>query len=212
MARVRLALLSLLCAACSTSAPAPERAAAPAPAPQSAPQLSQYEARIAPILAERCTACHGAEKHKAKLALHTSEAIEKGSESGPVIVAGHPEASELVKRLKLPLAHDDHMPPKDHPQPSAEEIATLEAWIAQGASFTSRAEPGARPAAPQSAKPAPVATETPAPGAGTGLASAKAAPASSEAIAAPSRRSCTSRRSDPRRSCPGSISRPMRWT
>lgn len=161
MARVKFALVALFLAACSTSAPAP----APAPAPV-VPQVSQYQQTIAPILAERCSGCHGAEKHKAKLALHTPEAIEAGSESGAVIVPGKPEESELVKRLKLPLAHDDHMPPKDRPQPSAEEIAALERWIAKGASFTAGAESKPQPLA----APAPVA--------------ARLAPADPKAIAA----------------------------
>lgn len=150
MARVALALLLL--AGCQT-----------APAPQ-APPPSQYQASIAPILAERCTGCHGAEKHKAKLAMHTPEALQAGSESGPVIVPGKPEESELVRRLKLPLAHDDHMPPKDRPQPTSAEIAALESWIASGASFDA---PGAAVL-----KPAPAAVAV------------KVAPADPKAIAA----------------------------
>lgn len=141
----RLSPLLFLLAGCQAAPPYDCRLGAP----------TEYDARIAPILAQRCTSCHGAEKHKGQLALHTPEAIEAGSESGPVIVPGMPEQSELVKRLKLPLAHEDHMPPKDRPQPSAQEIATIERWIARGASFSAEAEPDAQPSPEPATRPAP---------------------------------------------------------
>lgn len=93
-----------------------------------------YDDFVAPILLARCVECHGPDKQKAKLALHTWEALARGSDAGPVIVAGRPAASPLVQRLKLPLDDEEHMPPADHPQPAAEEIALLEHWIARGAS------------------------------------------------------------------------------
>jgi mono/diheme cytochrome c family protein/YHS domain-containing protein len=120
---------------------------------------SFYAQKIAPILAERCASCHGAEKQKGKLALHRPAAISKGGADGIVVVPGKPEESELVRRVRLPLAAEDHMPPKDRPQPSAEEIAALEDWIAAGASFTSGAvaTPGTAPvASAQDAKLPPV--------------------------------------------------------
>ena len=136
MARLIPALALL--AGCSASAPTAER---PQPA-QSAP-TTQYQARIAPILAERCSGCHGTEKQKGKLALHTPEAIALGGLDGPVIVPGKPGESEMLRRLALPLEHEDHMPPKDRPQPSAQELTALESWIAAGASFQA---PGEAPA------------------------------------------------------------------
>jgi Planctomycete cytochrome C len=136
MARLSLALGALVCSACSATGPA----AAPVP--------SLYAQRIAPIFAERCSGCHGTEKQKGRLALHTPEAIEQGGLDGPVIVPGKPAESELLRRLRLPLADEDHMPPEDRPQPGVDEVAALESWIAAGASFDS---PGA------AAAPAPVA-------------------------------------------------------
>ncbi len=127
MARVGFALFLL--AGCSATAPGAQ------------PVPTQYEARIAPIFAERCTGCHGTEKQKGKLALHTPEAIQLGGLDGPVIVPGKPQESEMLRRLALPLEHEDHMPPKDRPQPSAEEIAALSAWIAAGASFDAPGTP-----------------------------------------------------------------------
>jgi len=127
MARVAFALVLL--AGCSATAP--DESAAP----------TSYASRIAPIFAERCTGCHGATKQKGRLALHTPEAIQAGGLDGPVIVPGKPEESEMLRRLRLPLEDEDHMPPAERSQPSAEEIAQLEEWIRSGASFDSAAEP-----------------------------------------------------------------------
>ncbi len=107
-------------------------AAAPSPA------VTAYEGFVAPILRARCVECHGPDKQKARLALHTWEALVRGSDAGPVIAAGRPDESVLVQRLKLPLDDEEHMPPSDHPQPAAAEIALLERWIAQGGTREAR--------------------------------------------------------------------------
>ena len=56
-------------------------------------------------------------------------------ENGAVLVPGKPDESPLLQRCLLPLDHDDHMPPDGKPQPTAEELAALRAWIAAGAPF-----------------------------------------------------------------------------
>lgn len=88
------------------------------------------------MLKARCTECHGEQKQKAKLALHTWEGLVKGSDAGAVLVAGKPGESALVQRMKLPLTDEEHMPPAEKPQPAAEEIALLVHWIERGASQT----------------------------------------------------------------------------
>lgn len=93
-----------------------------------------YEAVVGPIFRARCAGCHGAEKQKGKLALHTWERVVQGGDSGPLWVAGKPDESELVRRLKLPNDDEEHMPPADEPQLSAEEMALLVRWIERGAS------------------------------------------------------------------------------
>jgi hypothetical protein len=65
--------------------------------------------------------------------LDTSEYLFKGAESGPVIQPGSGTQSELIKRLRLPLDNDDHMPPDGKKQPGAQKIAVLEWWINVGA-------------------------------------------------------------------------------
>jgi len=97
--------------------------------------LTVFASDIQPILNEYCVSCHGAERSKGKLSLHSSDGITKGGSSGPSLIAGDAESSELLRRLRLPLDDDDHMPPDGKPQPTADEIARIARWIADGASF-----------------------------------------------------------------------------
>jgi hypothetical protein len=102
--------------------------------------VASFDTVVAPILAQRCSACHGEKKDKGGLRLHTREGLLAGGESGPVVVAGDAASSELVRRLRLPLDDLDHMPPDDKPQPSEDELRALEAWIAAGAPFEGHVE------------------------------------------------------------------------
>jgi uncharacterized membrane protein len=111
--------------------------AAAADAPQGG---STHALVVAPILEARCISCHGPAKQRSGLALHTAAGIRAGGEGGAVIVPGDPRRSEMIRRLRLPPDHDDHMPPRGKPQPAAEEIAALEAWIAAGAPFEGRVD------------------------------------------------------------------------
>lgn len=97
---------------------------------------SAYDELIAPIFRARCIECHGEQKQKAKLALHTWDGLTRGSDAGPVLVAGKPGDSVLLQKLRLPSSDDEHMPPQDRPQPSPEEIELLARWVERGASQT----------------------------------------------------------------------------
>lgn len=107
-------------------------------------------AAAAAVLSERCLACHGPSKQKGRLALHTPELLAAGGFSGPVVVPGAPAESELLRRLQLPLEHEDHMPPEGKPQPGADEVALIESWIAAGAPLPSGSFPEAPAAGPGS--------------------------------------------------------------
>ena len=119
-----------------------------------------YASAIAPIFAAKCASCHGEAKQRGRLRLDAPEWIQAGSEDGPVLVAGVPEESELLRRLRLPLEHEDHMPPEAKPQPSADEIARLEAWIRSGASFEGEFELPATAPASAPAEPSGTGEET----------------------------------------------------
>jgi hypothetical protein len=101
-------------------------------------QQKVFAGVIKPILQQRCSACHGPEKHKAELRLDSLEALLRGGQDGPVIKAGHAKDSPLIQCLLSPLDADGHMPPENQPQPTVEEIALLEWWINDGASSTQR--------------------------------------------------------------------------
>jgi uncharacterized membrane protein len=105
------------------------------PGSPDAPPASEFVRTIAPILERVCTSCHNPDKLKGELLLTTPAGIQKGGENGAVIVAGKPDESPLLTRCLLPLDHDDHMPPAEKKQPTAEELAALRAWIAAGADF-----------------------------------------------------------------------------
>lgn len=98
------------------------------------PLMANYEQHIAPLLAARCTKCHGARKVKGELRLDTPEHILAGGEGG-VILGPQSEEAEIYRRLLLPLEHDDHMPPESKTQLLDAEIDLLRLWVDAGAPF-----------------------------------------------------------------------------
>ena len=103
-------------------------------APGTGTEVSAHAALVKPILDEYCVSCHGPAKAKGGLKLDSFEALMKGSKTGPVVIAGKPGESELVKRLLLAPESEDHMPPAGKPQPGADDIAVFNWWIENGAS------------------------------------------------------------------------------
>ena len=97
--------------------------------------LAIYDAVIAPIMESKCVSCHGLEKQKGDLQLHTHDAMLKPGESGKLaVLPGKSAQSESILRILLPAAHDDHMPPDGKKQITAEELEILQWWIDAGAS------------------------------------------------------------------------------
>jgi uncharacterized membrane protein len=161
------------------SAPAaPTTAAADpvaAPAAVAAPGAGSGPA----FLAAHCEKCHGAQKQKGKLRVDSVAALLKGGTNGAALVPGNPNQSSLIKRVRLALGDEEHMPPKKEPQPSAAEVAVLASWIRAGAGGGS-----AQPATSAVAKNGGAASAT-APGATVGSTpGAAASPAASDAAVA----------------------------
>jgi len=95
-----------------------------------------YDGIIAPIFAEKCVSCHGPNRERGSLRLHTKEAIGNHDGDEPLIVAGSPEESLLIKRISLPDGHEDQMPPAQDAKPiSHADVELLKWWISEGASF-----------------------------------------------------------------------------
>lgn len=134
-------------AAAKPAAPAPAAAkpAAPAAAPAAGVKLDAavaekavvYRDVIAPIMQAKCVGCHGEEKKKGKLQLHTFAAIMKGGGDGAnTVIAKNIKDSLMLVRANLPTDDDEHMPPSDEPQLTKEEVALIKWWIETGASET----------------------------------------------------------------------------
>ncbi|GAB3724274.1 hypothetical protein GCM10028816_14740 [Spirosoma lituiforme] len=102
-------------------------------------QIGELNLEVRSILAHNCYSCHSATKIKGGLRLDQKEFVLKGGENGPVLVAGHPEKSDLIRRVKLPAGHEDAMPTKGK-RLTEHDVALLEYWIQQGAPWPSGAE------------------------------------------------------------------------
>lgn len=94
-----------------------------------------YRDAVQPLFKNRCYSCHSSEKQKGKLRLDLEQYILKGGEGGNTVLKGKADESELIKRLLLPESDEDHMPPREKPQLSQNEIALLHWWINSGAEF-----------------------------------------------------------------------------
>jgi hypothetical protein len=126
-------------------------------APVTLAGAARFREQVMPVLEATCVSCHNATKSKGGLALHDVAAIRRGGDTGPAVAPGDLAASELLVRMKLPLEDDDHMPPKNKPQPTAAQVASIEAWILEGAPMEDDPADGA----PAGTPPEPVSAAEP---------------------------------------------------
>ena len=119
-----------------------------------APPPVDFAREVRPILSTQCFQCHGPDEkaRKAKLRLDLrDEALKSGT-----IVPGKPDESEVVKRV-CSTDPDVRMPPEKLKKPAltADQIATLKRWIAEGAKYSDHwaFTKLARPAVPEVANP-----------------------------------------------------------
>ena len=99
-----------------------------------------YEDVVARIIDDKCISCHNTNKTKGELLMTNLSHLLKGGESGNTIIPGAPEESELIRRLRLPLEDEDHMPPEGETPLNNSEIEILEQWIALGATDSLKLE------------------------------------------------------------------------
>lgn len=91
---------------------------------------SNTYADLAPILVQRCVMCHSGDAAPLGLRLDNFESVLKGSTRGPVVKAGDPSGSELIRRLKG--ISQPRMPMTGPPFLSDSEIALFERWVTAG--------------------------------------------------------------------------------
>jgi uncharacterized membrane protein len=94
-----------------------------------------YEDVIRPILATKCYGCHSKRKQKGGLRLDEKDFIMKGGKDGVILIPGDAGGSELVLRIFLARENEDHMPPKEKPQPTSAQKDLIKWWVASGAPF-----------------------------------------------------------------------------
>jgi hypothetical protein len=97
-------------------------------------QRVEFNRDVRPILNESCIACHGGVKRSAGFGLlFREDALVAGESGRPGIVPGHPNRSEMIRRVTHPDA--SMRMPHDGPPLSRAKIRTLRRWIAQGAEW-----------------------------------------------------------------------------
>lgn len=102
------------------------------------PSAIRYGRDVRPLLSDRCFKCHGGDEQSrmADLRLDVRESAVGAREGGPAIVPGHPEQSELLRRV---CSSDPNlrMPPPDSTQKPLNEAEQdiIRRWIEQGAPY-----------------------------------------------------------------------------
>jgi hypothetical protein len=107
-----------------------------------------FEAKIRPVLAQRCYSCHNSKMAapKGDLILDTKEGLLKGGASGPVLAPGKPADSRLLKVLSYtdPLVQ---MPPSGKLADAV--LEDFAQWISKGAADPRVSAPALASASPQ---------------------------------------------------------------
>ena len=107
-----------------------------------------FEAKIRPVLVQRCYSCHNSKMAapKGDLILDTKEGLLKGGASGPVLAPGRPADSRLLKALSYtdPLVQ---MPPSGKLADAV--LEDFAQWVAKGAVDPRVSAPALASASPQ---------------------------------------------------------------
>lgn len=104
--------------------------------PDSSLADSSFAARVEPVFAQNCVACHGPSRQKGGLRLDSYESTMRGGKSGAAVKAGDPNNSRLFQRISSPHGSDNIMPPPGRTPMPADQIKLIELWISTGASST----------------------------------------------------------------------------
>jgi uncharacterized membrane protein len=91
-----------------------------------------FEQVVQPLLAKRCGQCHRQGKLKGKLSVQSLNDLLKGGKSGPAVVGGKLDESELYKRISYDPTHEEFMPADGKTPLTKGETAILIWWIEKG--------------------------------------------------------------------------------
>ncbi len=102
-----------------------------------------FTGTVQPLFEKHCLPCHGPEKQKSDFRLDRQAEALRGGEHGAAILPGRSAESPLI-HLVAGLVEDRVMPPKGA-RLTAQEIATLRAWIDAGALWPENTNTNAAP-------------------------------------------------------------------
>ena len=88
-----------------------------------------FEKQVRPILVDHCQECHCAADVNGGLRLDSGPAVRSGGDSGPAVVPGDPESSNLILAVRY-RNPDLQMPPKG--RLTEDQISVLEKWVTIG--------------------------------------------------------------------------------
>lgn len=124
---VRFAALAIVWGICGGEAVTAQQPATPAPEVK-----VSFVREIAPILSARCAACHEAANAEGGYRVDTFQALSQPGKAGARVVPGNPGESGIWKSLQAGV--ERRMPLKEDPL-TADQLALIERWIRQGATF-----------------------------------------------------------------------------
>lgn len=123
------AMLGLIGAAAPAAGPLTARLPAPAS------RQVDFATEVRPIFEQSCFRCHGPERPKSRFRLDNRAAALAGGSRGTAIIPGESARSALILYVAR-LDPEMTMPPEGKGEPlTTEQIATLRAWIDQGANW-----------------------------------------------------------------------------
>jgi mono/diheme cytochrome c family protein len=93
------------------------------------PGLGQDFSQVGALFVDRCVICHSGDDAPLGLRLDTLESVLRGSENGPVVLAGD-AASPLLQRLRGEA--EPQMPLDGPPFLAPDEVAMVEGWVMAG--------------------------------------------------------------------------------
>lgn len=91
-----------------------------------------YEDVVQPILESKCGSCHQGGKRKGGLSMLELKYLLKGGKTGPAVVPGHLNESELILRISLNPSDEKFMPTDGKPPLTNEEATIIRWWIEKG--------------------------------------------------------------------------------
>jgi hypothetical protein len=110
-------------------------ALAPAAAGAEAPAKVDFGRDVLPILSDTCFKCHGPDPRARKADLRLDLEAEALRKEDPIIVPGHSDESELIRRITSDDENEKMPPPRSNRRLEPRQVEVLKRWVDQGAKW-----------------------------------------------------------------------------